>query len=165
MRVKCFKPVIDKNCKILILGSMPSVKSREVQFYYGNPSNRFWKILSKITGADFIAMTKEEKINELLVRHIALFDVFSSCEITGSSDGTIKNAELNDILSLIAPTDIRKIYVTSKKAFVRFTERYGKELDALGVKVINLPSPSAANRAKFRTDDSLLSEWKRLLSL
>lgn len=156
--------MIDKNCRILILGSMPSVKSRETGFYYGNPSNRFWKILSYITGADFTARTKEEKIRELLARNIALYDVFSSCEITGSADGKIKNATLNDIPALIRKTDIRKIYVTSKKAFDVFVKRFGNYFKTQGVSVINLPSPSAANRAKFRTDESLLKEWQRLLT-
>ena len=162
MQVKCFKPVIDKDCRVLILGSMPSVISREVNFYYANPTNRFWKILSALLGTDFTTMSSEEKTAELLSRHIALFDVFSACEINGSLDSDIKNAEFNDIPSLIADTDIKTIYITSKKAFTAFNKRFGDYFTAAGVKVINLPSTSSANRSKFKTDDALFKEWKKL---
>ena len=92
MKVFCFPPVIDDKCTSLILGSIPSVKSRENNFYYSNPQNRFWKILSEITGKNFIPMTIDEKKEELLRLHIALYDVFSTCEITGSLDGNIRKA-------------------------------------------------------------------------
>lgn len=162
MQVKCFKPVIDRNCRVLILGSCPSVISREVNSYYGNPTNRFWKILSALLGADFCAMTNEEKTAALLARHIALFDVFSSCEIKGSMDGNIKHAEFNDIPSLIRGTNIKTIYITSKKAFDAFIKRFGDYFAGKGINVINLPSTSSANRSKFKTDDELFKEWKRL---
>ena len=162
MTVKCFKPIIDCDCRVLILGSMPSVISREVNFYYGNPTNRFWKILSALLGTDFIVMTNEEKTAALLARHIALFDVFSACEIKGSMDSDIKNAEFNDIPSLIRGTNIKTIYITSKKAFNAFSKRFGDYFTNTGVKVVNLPSTSSANRSKFKTDDALLTEWKKL---
>ena len=163
MQVKCFKPVIDDDCRVLILGSCPSVISREVNFYYGNPTNRFWKILSELLGADFTAMTNEEKTAALLARHIALFDVFSVCEIKGSMDGNIKNAEFNDIPALIRGTDIKTIYITSKKAFDAFNKKFGDYFFAsIGVKVVNLPSTSSANRSKFKTDAALFAEWKKL---
>lgn len=162
MHVDCFEPVINKDCKILILGSVPSVVSREVNFYYGNPSNRFWKILSELLAVDFTAMENAEKTAALLKRHIALYDVFSSCEIEGSLDSDIKNAKINDIPSLIRGTNIKTIYITSKKAFNVFVKRFKDYFENIGVKVINLPSTSGANRSKFKTDDALLSEWKRL---
>lgn len=162
MQVKCFKPVIDGDCRVLILGSMPSVISREVNFYYGNPTNRFWKILSALLGIDFSAMTNDEKTAALLVRHIALFDVFSVCEIKGSMDGNIKNAEFNDIPSLIRGTKIKTIYITSKKAFDAFTKRFGNYFANEGVKVVNLPSTSSANRSRFKTDGALFAEWQKL---
>ena len=162
MQVNCFEPVIDKDCKVLILGSVPSVISREVNFYYGNPANRFWKILSQLLSVDFTAMTNAEKTSALLIRHIALYDVFSSCEIKGSLDSDIKNAELNDIPSLIRNTDIKTIYITSKKAFNAFVKRFGAYFKNIGVKIVNLPSTSGANRSKFKTDAALFSEWKRL---
>ncbi|MBO4251892.1 MAG: DNA-deoxyinosine glycosylase [Clostridia bacterium] len=165
MQVKCFKPIVDKECKVLILGSVPSVISRKVNFYYGNPSNRFWKILSAILGTDFTKMTNEEKTAELLKRHIALYDVFSSCEIKGSLDSDIKNGIINDIPSLICGTNIKTIYITSKKAFDSFVKRYKKHFESIGVSVINLPSTSGANRSRFKTDDALLNEWQKLFTV
>lgn len=165
MQVKCFNPVIDDDCRVLILGSMPSVISRKVDFYYGNPTNRFWKILSALLGADFTAMTKEEKTAALLARRIALFDVFSVCDIKGSMDGNIKNAEFNDIPSLIRGTDIKTIYITSKKAFIAFNKKFGDYFADIGVKVVNLPSTSSANRSKFKTDAALFAEWQKLFVL
>ena len=162
MQVKCFKPVIDKNCKVIILGSMPSVISREVDFYYGNPTNRFWKIMSALFDTDFTVMTKKEKSAELIRRRIALYDVYSVCEIKGSLDSNIKKAEFNDVLSLIRGTDIKTVYITSKKAYVDFIKRFGESFKRAGIKVINLPSTSSATRSKFKTDDALLSEWKKL---
>ena len=103
-----------------------------------------------------------EKTSELLNKHIALYDVFSSCEIKGSMDNDIKNAKINDIPSLIRGTNIKTIYITSKKAFNVFVKRFKNYFDYIGVKIINLPSTSGANRSKFKTDDALLSEWKRL---
>ena len=165
MTVKCFKPIIDKDCRIIILGSMPSVVSRKVDFYYGNPTNRFWKIMSALVGADFVAMTNAEKTAELLRRHIALSDVFSSCEITGSLDNNIKNAEMNDIPALIENTNIKTIYITSKKASRDFIKRFGDRLNNAGVKIISRPSTSSANRSEFKTDDALFAEWQRLFKL
>ena len=163
MQVKCFKPVIDKNCTILILGSIPSVISREVGFYYGNPANRFWKIMSDIFGVDFTVMNAENKAANLLDKHVALSDVFSACEITGSLDSNIKNAEFNDIPSLVAGTNVKTIYITSKKAYSAFIKRFGDYFAKIGVNTVNLPSPSGANRSKFRTDEELIAEWKKLL--
>ena len=165
MQVNCFKPVIDKRCKVLILGSVPSVLSRKVNFYYGNPSNRFWTILSELLTVDFTAMNNTEKTSALLNKHVALYDVFSSCEIKGSMDSEIKNAVLNDIPELIKDTDIKTIYITSKKAFDVFIKRFGNYFNGIGVKVINLPSTSGANRSKFKTDDALFNEWKRLFAI
>ena len=163
MRVNCFKPVIDENCKVLILGSMPSVISREVGFYYGNPANRFWKIMSALCGENFTAMTNDEKAAALLRQRIALSDVFSSCEITGSMDASIKNPLLNDIPSLILGTAIKTVYITSKTAYNAFIKRFGAYFEQAGVKIVSLPSPSGANRSKFRTDEELIAEWRKLL--
>ena len=165
MFINCFEPVINAHCKVLILGSAPSVISRQVNFYYGNPSNRFWKILSAILDIDFTAMNNEKKAYELLRRRIALFDVFSSCEIVGSLDSNIKSAEFNDIPALIKNTDIKTIYVTSKKAYLDFVKRFGNYFESIGIKVISLPSTSSANRSKFKTDEDLLAEWKRLFTV
>ena len=165
MKIKCFKPVINATCKVLILGSVPSVKSRQNGFYYGNPANRFWKIMSEIFGVDFTAMSNDDKKTEILARGVALSDVFSVCDIKGSADGSIKNAEFNDIPSLIRHTDIKTIYITSKKAYIAFKKQFGKYFDSIGIPVINLPSTSGANRSKFPTDQALLTEWHRLFKV
>ena len=165
MKVNCFKPVIDENCTVLILGSIPSVISRKVNFYYSNPTNRFWKIMSYFFGVDFTLMTNEEKARALLERHVALYDVFSACEIKGSMDGDIKNAEMNDIPALIKDTKIKTVYITSKKAFDVFIKRYEGYFETIGVKIVNLPSTSSANRRKFSTDDALFCEWQRLFKV
>ena len=91
------KPIYDKNSIILILGSFPSVKSREKQFYYGHPKNRFWSVLAKVFNEE-IEDNNQAKENFLLKHHIALFDVIKECEINGSSDNTIKNIIPNDII-------------------------------------------------------------------
>ena len=140
---------------------MPSVISRKENFYYANPANRFWKAISAITGENFSQMTTEEKKTALLKHRIAMSDVFSRCEITGSLDVNIKNYTLNDIPSLIKGTEISAVFITSKFAYNAFVKKFGKELN--GVKVIGLPSPSGANRSKFKTDDELIAEWKKLL--
>lgn len=162
MIVNCFKPVIDKNCKVLILGSMPSAISRKVNFYYGNPTNRFWKIMSDILGENLTEMTNAEKADALLSRHIALYDVFSSCEINGSMDGNIKNAEFNDIPALIKNTDVKTVYITSKKAYRDFIKKFARQLENAGVNVVSLPSTSGANRAIYKTDDELSAAWQRI---
>ena len=94
------KPIYDNNSKILILGTMPSVKSRETGFYYGHPKNRFWSTLSKVFN-EKIGESIEEKTDFLLKHSIALFDVLKSCEISSSSDNTIRNPIPNDLLPII----------------------------------------------------------------
>ncbi len=161
-----FEPIIDKGCEVLILGSMPSVKSRENNFYYSNPTNRFWKIMSAIYGEDFEGMNYEQRAAALLRNKVALYDVYSSCEMkkAGSSlDSDIRKCEMNDIPRLTENTCIRKIFVTSKKAYKSFVKKFGAEFDRRGIEVVSLPSPSSANRKKFKTDQALIDEWKRLM--
>ena len=98
-------PVYDKNSKILILGSFPSVKSREEGFFYGHPSNRFWKVISSLVGRD-TPTSKEEKLAILRDSGIALWDVIASCEIVGSSDSSIKNVTANDIRVILENTSL-----------------------------------------------------------
>lgn len=164
--LNCFEPVIDKNCEILILGSMPSKKSREAGFYYGNPTNRFWKILSVIYNEDFVNAGIFKR-RELLLKHkIALSDVYSSCEMKkeGSSlDSNIINGKINDVPLMIEKTSIKRIYVTSKKAYDDFIKRFGKYFSEESVKVINLPSPSSANRSVYKTDEELINKWFQLM--
>lgn len=131
-------PVCYSDSEILILGSMPSVKSREVGFYYMHPQNRFWNVLSDLFGEKIV-----DKKRFLKCHHIALWDVLASCDIDGSSDYSIKNPVVNDIKSLIKGTRINTIFVTGKKAL----ELYNKYcFDDVLIKAIYLPSTSPANR-------------------
>lgn len=127
--------------EILILGSMPSAKSRELGFYYMHPQNRFWKILELVFNEQISDSINSKK--KFLMNHkIALWDVINSCEIVGSSDSSIKNVISNDISSLLNITKIKNIYTTGKKAY----ELYNKYcLKYTGIKAICLYSPSPAN--------------------
>lgn len=149
-----FEPVWDKQSKILILGTFPSVKSREVQFYYGHPQNRFWKMLACIYGEPVPASIDEKK--RLVLGHgIAIWDVIAKCDIIGSSDSSIRNVEPNDIAGLVAKSKIRTIIANGAKAY----ELYGKyQLEATGIPAFKLPSTSPANAAW--TFDKLVKEWK-----
>ena len=138
-----FPPLFDKNSKILILGSFPSVKSREQNFFYGHPQNRFWKVISAVLEAKTPATIPEKR--EFLLSHgIALWDVIASCEITGSSDSSIKNAKANDILPILESANIRKIFVNGKTA-EKYYNKYTR--DAVGRDAVCLPSTSPANAA------------------
>lgn len=142
------KPVYNENSKILILGTIPSPKSREIGFYYGHPQNKFWKVLADILKEKF-PETKEQKIELLLKHHIALWDVLDSCEIEGASDSTIKNPKPNDLNKVINNSKIKTIFVTGKKA-----ENLYKKLCEKDTKIscIYLPSTSPANCAiKYQT--------------
>jgi len=143
-----FDAYYNVDSEILILGSIPSYKSRELGFYYMHPQNRFWKIL-EIVYEEQIGDSINRKKNFLLNHKIALWDVINSCEIVGSSDSSIKNVEVNDIKSLLTKTKINKIYTTGKKAY----ELYNKYcLKHTGIEAISLYSPSPAN-CKIKLDD------------
>ena len=138
-----FGPYINKDSKILILGSIPSVKSRECGFYYMHPQNRFWKIITDLFGDNYPETINEKK--GFLNKHkIALWDVLDSCDIDGSSDSSIKKPKVNDIKGLIKDTDVRYIFVTGKKALELY-DRYC--YDNVLIKAIYLPSTSGANCA------------------
>lgn len=151
-------PVYFNNSKVLILGSIPSVKSREEGFYYAHPKNRFWKTLENIFNEN-IGTSKEDKILFLKKYQIALFDVIKSCEITSSSDSTIKNPVPNDILSIINKTQIKTIFTTGKKAY-KLYQKYcypGTKINA-----IYLPSTSPANCPKG-IEEKLRKEYSKIL--
>ena len=156
MIIHPFKPVIFKESRVLILGSFPSVKSREVDFYYGNKNNRFFKILEVIFDEN-IGESKEAKIDFLKRHKIALFDVVKSCEIVGSSDSSLIVKEVNDIGKLIENTDIEKILLNGKKAF----EIFQKYIKIDKVKYFYIPSSSPAN-ASFSLD-RLVFEYRNHL--
>ncbi len=150
-------PIYDENSEILILGSIPSVKSREVGFYYAHPKNRFWKVLAAVFNEN-LPVSIEEKVAFLKQNKIALWDVLSSCEITKSSDSSIKNIQVNDIRLILEKTKITKIYTTGKKAY----EIYQKQIyPKTKLEAIYLPSTSPAN-AKDSLE-KLIQEYKKYL--
>lgn len=137
-----FEPVFDKNSKILVLGTLPSVKSRENNFYYGHPQNRFWKLIAALCDEDIVPQTIEEKKQMLLRNHIAVWDVISECDIIGSSDSSIKNVVPVDLSVILDNADIDRIYANGGKAY----ELYMKyQYDKIGREIIKLPSTSPAN--------------------
>ena len=148
-----FAPVYDKNSRVLILGTFPSVKSREQNFYYGHPQNRFWKVIAGLTGEP-VSETIENKKMVLLKHGIAVWDVIESCDITGSSDSSIRNVVPARLEQVLDRCEIREIYAngsTAKKLY----ERYQKA--ACGREIVGLPSTSPANAA-FRLE-RLLEQW------
>ena len=146
-------PVFDSESKILILGSFPSVKSREAEFFYAHPRNRFWSVLAAVTGCEK-PETVEEKKAFLISNHIALWDVVGQCEISASADMSIKNVVPNDISAILNKTDIRSIIVNGKTAEKYYNKYF---LPETGIKAVCLPSTSPANAAK--KFDDLISEW------
>ncbi|MBQ6559639.1 MAG: DNA-deoxyinosine glycosylase [Erysipelotrichaceae bacterium] len=136
-------PVYDENARILILGSFPSVKSREVGFFYGHPRNRFWSVLSAVLNEP-LPQTIEEKKTFLLQNHIAVWDVIGECKIRGSSDSSIEDVKINDLSAILEKADIRQIFVNGRTA-EKMYERYAEDLYQR--KVIALPSTSPANAA------------------
>ena len=135
------QPIYDENSKILILGSFPSVKSREEGFFYGHPQNRFWKVTS-VVFEDDTPHTVEEKKSFLLRNRIAVWDVIGSCDIEGSSDSSIKNVIANDLSVIINHADIRQIYINGQTAY-KYYRKYSEKV--IGRAAICLPSTSPAN--------------------
>ena len=133
-----FPPLFDENSEILILGSLPSVKSREQMFFYGHPQNRFWRVIAAITEND-IPVTIEDKKKLLISSGIALWDVIAECEITGSADSSIKNAVANDLTIILNNADIKRIFVNGKTA-EKYYNKYIR--DTLGREAVCLPSTS-----------------------
>ncbi|QWC00316.1 DNA-deoxyinosine glycosylase [Mycoplasmatota bacterium] len=150
-----FGPIYDKLSKILILGSFPSVKSRENDFYYMHPNNRFWKLLSMIYEDEgFLDEDIQKKKHLLKKYHIALYDVIEKCSIHGSSDSTIKNIKVSDIENILNNSSIKKIFLNGRKAESIFHTYYPN----LKYQASYLPSTSPAN-ARFSLDD-LYIRWK-----
>ena len=158
MVVHPIKPVFDQNSKILILGSFPSVKSREANFFYGHPQNRFWKVLAAVFETE-VPNTVEEKRAFLLEHHVAVWDVIQSCDIVGSSDSSIKNVTANDLSEILDKAEIRQIFVNGKKA-----EQYYKKYieKTINRKAVCLPSTSPANAAWGV--ERLIGEWKKIVA-
>lgn len=138
-----FGPFYDENSRILILGSFPSVKSREQQFFYGHPQNRFWKVMAGVLHVP-APQTIEEKKQMLRQNRIALWDVIAECDIIGSSDSSIRNVVPTDLGQILECAQIRQIYTNGGTATKLF-EKYQKPV--LGCSPVGLPSTSPANAA------------------
>lgn len=144
------KPIYNKYSKVLILGTMPSVKSRELNMYYAHPQNRFWKVI------EIVFNKKIENKTEFLLEHnIALWDVIASCDIVGSSDSSIKNVIPNDIMKIVKKSNIKYIFTTGKMAYNLYNKFiYPNTL----MNAVCLPSPSPAN-CKINLED-MAKEYK-----
>jgi hypoxanthine-DNA glycosylase len=152
-----FPPFFDADSRILILGSFPSVKSREQMFFYGHPQNRFWKVLAAIF-AETVPSAIPEKKASLAKHHIALWDVIASCDIKGSSDASIENVVANDLSVILNGAKIRRIFVNGKTA----EKYYQKYIEPqTGIKAVCLPSTSPANAAWKM--ERLIEVWREEL--
>lgn len=137
------EPVFDDRSRVLMLGTIPSPKSREVGFFYGHPQNRFWKVMAAVLGTA-VPQTIPEKTEMLLEHRIALWDVCRSCAIEGASDASIKDPQPNDLSRILDVANIRGIFCTGAKA----AQLYRKLCEpTLGIPCIQLPSTSPANAA------------------
>ncbi len=152
-----FPPLFDGNSRTLILGSFPSVKSREAMFFYGHPQNRFWKVLSILFNEKLPENIGEKK--ELILRNnLALWDSIKSCTITGSSDSSVKNVVPNDISGIIGGSKIERIFCNgalSHKMYMKYI------FPETGIEAVKLPSTSPANAAYSL--NRLVSEWTVIL--
>lgn len=157
MPVHPIPPVYDRSSKILILGSFPSVRSREEGFFYGHPQNRFWKVLASVFDEE-TPKTVEEKKKLLLRNHIAVWDVICSCDIEGSSDSSIRNVVPNDINLILKESGIKTVCVNGQTAY-RFYRKYMEKMT--GRTAVCLPSTSPANASW--TLERLTEEWKRVI--
>ena len=152
-----FEPLYDENSTILILGSFPSVKSREQQFFYGHPQNRFWKVTAAVFGAE-VPKTIEEKRTFILQHHIALWDVIYSCRIVGSSDASIRDAVPTDLRRITENSQVKRIFVNGKTAYDLYMKYQAKQIP-LPAEV--LPSTSPANAAWSL--ERLTEAWRKAI--
>ena len=150
-------PVYDAESRILILGSFPSVKSRQAAFFYGHPQNRFWQVLAALTGAP-VPQTIPEKQALLLGHGIALWDTIASCEITGSSDSSIRNVTPNDLTPILQTAKIHKIYYNGTASWQLYQKYL---LPRTKLPAEKLPSTSPANAAW--TLPRLVDAWHVIL--
>lgn len=141
--IHSIEPVFDAESRVLILGTMPSPKSREVQFYYGHPQNRFWRVLAAVLGEEVPRSVPEKKA--MLLRHrIALWDVLAECEITGASDSSIRNPVANDLSVILDHAPVQAVFTTGATAWKLYTRL---QKPYTGIEAVRLPSTSPANCA------------------
>lgn len=154
MLIHPVKPLFNDNSKTLILGTFPSVKSREAMFFYAHPQNRFWRVMARLCNSE-IPETVEDKAKLILSNGFALWDVIHSCEIEGSADSTIKNVVPNDLSVILNHSCVDRIFVNGKKA----ESLYKKYLEkVVGIQAIYLPSTSPANASW--SEDRLTEYWR-----
>ena len=151
------EPLYNSESKILILGSFPSVKTREYGFFYGHPQNRFWPVMEKLFNVE-LSRDIDERRGFLLSHGIAVFDSIYECDIIGSSDASIKNVKPSNLVEIINTADIKQVFCNGGTSYKYYKKYHAKELNLKGVK---LPSTSPAN-ARYRLDD-LLKEWSEIL--
>ena len=151
-------PVFDEYSEVLILGSFPSVRSREYGFFYGHPANRFWKVMKEVLGWDEDPGTVEGRKEHLLKSHVALWDVIASCDVTGSSDASIRNAVPNDLKPILENSRIGAIFCNGSTAYRLYMKMI---YPSLGILPVRLPSTSPAN-ASF-SQKQLVEVWKAAL--
>ncbi|SFD03876.1 DNA-deoxyinosine glycosylase [Ruminococcus albus] len=155
--IHSFEPIYNENSRVLILGSLPSVKSREERFYYGHPRNRFWKVTATLVGKP-VPVTTEEKKAFLLDSRIAVWDVIAECDIIGSSDASIKNVKAADISVITALCPDIAIFANGGTASALYDRHI---LPITERPAVRLPSTSPANAAW--STERLTEEWKRVL--
>ena len=152
-----FPPLFDANCTTLILGSLPSVKSREQQFFYGHPQNRFWPLLAAVFG-EAPPVTIGEKKSLALRRHIALWDTIYSCDVIGSGDSSIRGVTPTDLRPIFDLAPIARVFCNGKTSAMYYKKYQEKQI---GIEAVTLPSTSPANAAW--TMDRLLEAWRDAL--
>jgi len=148
------QPLFNGDSKILILGSFPSVKTREYGFFYGHPKNRFWPLIERIFDVK-LSTDIEERRTFLLQHHIAVYDVIYQCDIIGSGDSSIQNVIPSDLSRIFKEADIKKVFCNGATAY-HYYQKYQEQ--KTNAKAIQLPSTSPAN-ARYSMDD-LYNQWK-----
>lgn len=151
------EPFYDSNARILILGSFPSVKSREQMFFYGHKQNRFWKVMAAVLQEE-VPQTIDDKKRMLQKHKIAVYDVIYSCEIAGSSDSSIRNVTPTDLKTIVRLSQVNRIFCNGKTAgglYAKYQEKI------TGIVATTLPSTSPANA--MWNMDRLIEEWKKIL--
>jgi len=150
-----FQPIYDSASQILLLGTMPSVKSRESNFYYGHPRNRFWRVAARLCGEEAPAAEDIPGKTQMLLRHhFALWDVLQRCDIEGSQDSTIRNAVPNDLSVILSKAPVKAIFCNGAKAYALYQQFNGE----ISLPCICLPSTSPANAAW--SEERLFEKWK-----
>ena len=152
-----FPPLYGPDSHTLILGSFPSVKSREAMFFYGHPQNRFWRVLAALFEEN-VPKTTEEKKALILSHRLALWDSIASCEITGSSDASIRSAKPTDLSVILSNSAVTRIFCNGAQSYKIYCKY---QLPRTGIEAVRLPSTSPANAAC--SFDRLVEEWRVIL--